>query len=105
MLAAVVLSLLATFAPLAKSVPVPRGFAGSSDGEALGDLARQKYGAHAAMVVGMAAAFEAASLLDRLDTLEPYDVQRLVAFNCATDLGAASGRTAASRRFTLYSSE
>jgi Flp pilus assembly CpaE family ATPase len=35
------------------------------------------------MVVGVANALKAAELIDRLEELEPRDVQRLVGLNCA----------------------
>jgi hypothetical protein len=66
-----------------ESVTIPRGFAGSGDWQALRALARQKYCAQAALVIGMANALKAADLIDHLEELEPHAVQRLVRLNCA----------------------
>ncbi len=68
---------------LEESVAIPRGFAGSGDWRAIRLLAREKYCAQAAPVVGLANALKAADLIDRLETLDANDVQRLVRLNCA----------------------
>ncbi|HTT39737.1 MAG TPA: hypothetical protein VMH32_18980, partial [Burkholderiales bacterium] len=65
-----------------ETVTIPRGFAGSADQSALRILAREKYCTQAAAVIGAANAAQAADLIDRLEQLEPGDVQRLVRLNC-----------------------
>jgi 2-methylcitrate dehydratase PrpD len=66
-----------------REVAIPRGFAGSAPiGELVG-LARRKFVEQAVRVVGQDRAAQAAALIDRLETLQPAELQALVRLNGA----------------------
>jgi 2-methylcitrate dehydratase PrpD len=75
-----------------ESVAIPRGFAGSGDARSLRGLAREKYCAQAAPLIGRETALHASALIDNLENLRPADIRNLVQLNCAPPKSDSSQR-------------